>query len=353
MRVPIYAQDLLPNAAFKKLAKSLKNRWPDQSSIQQTLANEILSKGLGYLDYYELRSSSLNCTPETPTPSESDARDGIVAALASALQSANENSVTLSGLEAFVETLPLTALTTFKMPASSATSSLITKPLTLDPTSGQVCPVNLTCPAKTTPMYTAPMIRMEIPTPFRRPENSISQKEIKALRQVVKRKSSLRDQSIFFLLESGLRANDILSSQIPHVRNFEPSSYQFKILNSKGRPVLTRADAIGKYIDSAALAPEDYLFPSKKDPATPMSAHELLQIFRSWEKDAQLAPPQRSPRSLRNAAILKSVIKGSALSSNEQIATRMGHRSQYTTEHYTVLSDTDPASARSEKTQKK
>ncbi|NMX76894.1 hypothetical protein HBO23_28430 [Pseudomonas sp. WS 5532] len=162
MRVPIYAQDLLPNAAFKKLAKSLKNRWPVQSSIQQTLANEILSKGLGYLDYYELRSSSLNCPPETPTPSESDARAGIVAALASALQSANEKSVTLSGLEAFVETLPLTALTAFKMAGSSATSSLITKPLKLDPTLGQVCPVNLTCPAKTTPMYTAPMIRMEI-----------------------------------------------------------------------------------------------------------------------------------------------------------------------------------------------
>lgn len=353
MRVPIYAQDLLPNAAFKKLAKSLKNWWPVQPSIQQTLANEILSKGLGYLDYYELRSSSLNCPPGTPTPSERDARAGIVAALASALQSSNEKSVTLSGLEAFVETLPLTALTAFKMAASSATSSLITKPLSLDPTPGQVCPVNLTCPAKPTPMYTAPMIRTEIPTPFGRPENSISQKEIEALRQVVKRTSSLRDQSVFLLLESGLRANEILSSQVPHVRNFEPSLYQFKILNSKSRPTVARAGAIGKYIDSAGLAPGDYLFPAKKDPATPMSAHELLQIFRSWQKDAQPAPPQRSPRSLRNAAILKSVIKGSAPSSPEQIATRMGHGYQYTTENYTVLSDTDPASARSEKTQKK
>lgn len=333
MRVPIHPDDFFPQAALKKLARSIQKRWPGQSAIQLSFARETLSRGLGYTSYRKARLVSLTSPLEASTSSESVVRAGIAAALASALKSANDHSVTQSALEIFVETLPLKALTAFKLAASSATPSVIFKRTKLDPTQSQVSPVNLTCPAKTIPTYTAPVMRVEKSTPFERPERSISQEEIDALRKAVERSGSLRDQSIFLLLESGLRGNVILSTQVPHVSNVETGPHQFTILNSKSRPVAATADTIGKHIDSAGLAPGDYLLPSKNDPATPISAHELLQIFRSWEKDAQLPPPQRSPRSLRNEATHKLMIKGSPPSLLDQIATRMGHLSTITTGH--------------------
>jgi hypothetical protein len=195
-------------------------------------------------------------------------------------------------------------------------------------------------------------MRVEKSTPFERPTSSISQEESDALRKAVERSGSLRDQSIFSLLESGLRGNVILSTQVPHVSNFETGPHQFTILHSKSRPVAATADTIGKYIGSAGLAPGDYLFPSKNDPATPMSARELSQIFRSWVKDAQLPPPQRFPRGMRNAAIDKLMIKDSSARSLVQAAKQAGHLSLFTTDHYVVPSESDPTSARRGKTDK-
>ncbi len=48
MRVPVYPEDLLPQAAFKRLAKLIQKRWPGQSPVQLSFARETLSKGLGY-----------------------------------------------------------------------------------------------------------------------------------------------------------------------------------------------------------------------------------------------------------------------------------------------------------------
>lgn len=353
MRVPIHPDDFLPQAAFKKLARSIQKRWPGQSAIQLSVARETLSRGLGYANYSEARLISQTSPFEASTSSETAARAGIATALASALRSANDQSVTHSALEIFVETLPVNALTAFKMKASGTEPLVIFKPVQLDPTLGRVCPVNHTLPATTIPAPADLVTRREMPKPFRRPENLVNQNEVEALRQAVERSGSLRDQSLFSLLESGLRADATLSTQVPHFSSLESSTHHVEIPSRKSRPVVARADTIGKYIDSAGLAPGDYLFPSKNDSETPMSPHELLQVFRSWEKDAQLASPQHSTRSLRNAALLKHVINGSEPSLPEQVATQMGHLSQYTTEHYTILKDTDPASALNEKTHKK
>ncbi|POD71177.1 hypothetical protein BKM17_23065 [Pseudomonas syringae group genomosp. 3] len=352
MRVPIHPDDLLPRAAFKKLSRSIQKRWPGQSAIQLSFARDTLSRGLGYASYSEARHVSLTSPFEASTSSESAARAGIAAALAFALKSANDHSVTQSALEIFVQTLPLKALTAFKMAASRAAPSVIFKRTKLDPTQSQVSPVNLTCPPKTIPMYTVPVMRVEKSTPSDRPERLISPEEIAALRKAVERSGSLRDQSIFSLLESGLRGHVILSTQVPHVSNVKSSPHQFTILNSKSRPVAATAETIGKYINSAGLAPGGYLFPSKNDPAKPMSAHELLQIFRSWEEDAQLRPPQRSPRCMRNAAIDKLMIKSSSPWSPDQVAKQAGHLSSLTTGHYVFPSESDPKNARTGKTDK-
>ncbi|WP_230385583.1 hypothetical protein [Pseudomonas putida] len=68
MRVPVYPEDLLPQAAFKKLAKSIQKRWPGNSPVQLTLARETLSKGLGYANYHDLSKKSVICPRDAETP---------------------------------------------------------------------------------------------------------------------------------------------------------------------------------------------------------------------------------------------------------------------------------------------
>ncbi|MBJ9976928.1 hypothetical protein IAE35_10645 [Pseudomonas sp. S75] len=114
MRVPIFSQDLLPQGAFRKLSKSIQNRWPGRSPIKLSLASEILSKALGYADYHALKNAPTDRSLDTGTPAETDVRAGIAAAISQALALANDSSVPSNVLERYVETLPLKALTAFK-----------------------------------------------------------------------------------------------------------------------------------------------------------------------------------------------------------------------------------------------
>jgi len=340
MRVPIYPDDLLPQAAFKKLAKSIQNRWLGQAPIQLSRARDILSRGLGYADYSELRHFSLTSSLEAPTPSESAVRTRIAAALISALESTNDRSVTHSTLEVFVEALPLKALTTFKMAASGVTPSVSSKRTKLDLTKGHVSPVNLTCPEKPLPTYTASMIRVRKSKPPESPLKTISQDEVDAIKRAVERSGNLRDLSIFSMLEWGLRGHAFLGTKVSQIGNIAPLPLNVMIIQSKSPTLVGTADVIGRYIASENLSPGDYLFPSKSDPKKPMSSRELLQIFRSWEKDAPLPHAQRKLQSLRNAFVDRYMLKGSLpLSSLDLVTKQTGHNAQRTTSHYMVLDD--------------
>ena len=68
MRVPVYPEDLLPQAAFKRLAKLIQKRWPGQSPVQLSFARETLSKGLGYANYHALMKESVNWPRDAETP---------------------------------------------------------------------------------------------------------------------------------------------------------------------------------------------------------------------------------------------------------------------------------------------
>ncbi|GFZ71553.1 Uncharacterized protein ALO70_01977 [Pseudomonas amygdali pv. eriobotryae] len=114
MHVPIYPEDLLPQGAFRKLSKSIQNRWPGKSTIKLSSASEILSKALGYADYHALRNASVECPPDAGTPTETTVRQSISAAIQKALTLANDNSVPSEVLGRYVETLPLNALRAFK-----------------------------------------------------------------------------------------------------------------------------------------------------------------------------------------------------------------------------------------------
>ena len=153
MRDPIYPEDLLPQTAFKRLAKSIQKRWPGTSPIGLSLARETLSKGLGYANYHDLRKASIVCRKDGRTPPESLVRAQIAAAISSVLVLANDNSVPSSVLGLFVETLPLKALSAFKGSSSRSPQEDSSGQSTPGFTEGINCPVNETCPASPVPPY--------------------------------------------------------------------------------------------------------------------------------------------------------------------------------------------------------
>jgi len=70
MRVPVYPEDLLPQAAVKRLAKLIQKRWPGQSPVQLSFARETLSKGLGYANYHDLMKKSVIWPRDAETPAQ-------------------------------------------------------------------------------------------------------------------------------------------------------------------------------------------------------------------------------------------------------------------------------------------
>ncbi|WP_236066632.1 hypothetical protein [Pseudomonas alliivorans] len=110
MRVPVYPEDLLPRAAFKKLAKSIQKRWPGNSPVQLTLAQKTLSKGLGYANYHDLTKKSVICPRDAETPTLRAVHAQVAAAISSLLDLVNDTSVPRNVLDAFVDTLPLKSL---------------------------------------------------------------------------------------------------------------------------------------------------------------------------------------------------------------------------------------------------
>ncbi|WP_448632277.1 MULTISPECIES: hypothetical protein [Pseudomonas fluorescens group] len=92
MRVPVYPEDLLPQAAFKKLAKIIQKRWPGQSSVQLSFARETLSKGLGYANYHDLMKESVIWPRDAETPALSTTHSQLAAEIFSVLALANDTS---------------------------------------------------------------------------------------------------------------------------------------------------------------------------------------------------------------------------------------------------------------------
>ena len=194
MRVPIYPNDLQPRGSFKRLAEVLKKKWPGHLPIQQVLVNEILSKGLGYLSCYQVRSTSLTCHPKTPPPPEAEVRARIAAEISSVLNQSNDTSVPRTAMDRFVDTLPLNALSVYKKAGSPI------KHFKLDLTSDHTGPVNDECPATQIPNYTCPApVQVPVPVPtisfnrtrlLRKPAKSVHQSYINAIKKVVESSDS-------------------------------------------------------------------------------------------------------------------------------------------------------------------
>lgn len=300
MRVPIYPNDLLPKAAFKRIAKSIQKKWPGRSPIPLSLAFDALSRGLGYANYHQARSVSLTCSLDARTPSRGAVIAGVAVELSSLLQASNDSSVTSDALVAFIAALPLETLSTFKMAAPLSASLL--RDHTSRPTGSipHVSPTFAPRPTKTMSASTGPLISEKKTKTLENPLKLMSDQEIGAIRTAVERSGSLRDLSLFALLESGLRGHHFLRAKVSQIIEIDTDAWPSSATAVGERSAVLKVDVIRKYIESEGRAPEDYLFPSKENSNQPMPSHEFLQILRSWERAARLQTGQVTPRIIGN-----------------------------------------------------
>ncbi|EXF94166.1 hypothetical protein HK44_010500 [Pseudomonas fluorescens HK44] len=343
MRVPVYPEDLLPQAAFKKIAKSIQKRWPGNSPVQLTLAHETLSKGLGYANYHDLIKESVICPWGAETPALSAVHAQITAAISSVLALANDTSVPRSVLEPFVETLPLKALSTFKGAASRGVE--VTKSPMPDFNQTEICFVNTTAPKSEVPSYTRPPIMHKRSRLHASPLGLEVFIHSDAIKQIVENSGNLRDRSLFTLLETGLRRDVILGakvSQVVSLDTYMPSSKEMSIEITKTKPPqpLGNTAVIEKYISAENLSADDYLFPGN-DRTQPMSTAQLLRIYRSWERQAQLPRSTLTPHALRLATVAR--LAASTPTPHfgiERFADQLGHCSSSMAEQYASLTAT-------------
>ena len=336
MRVPIYPEDLLPQAAFKRLAKNIQKRWPGQSAITLSVARETLSVGLGYAGYSQVRHLSLTCSLEAPPPSEADVYVSIASAVSALLKSAADSSVQPSATESFVKTLPLKTLSTFKVAKGGEAQSLNSKAAKVAITQDQPRSMNVRIPERVPSTSVAATIRVKKTKSLESTLRSISDDEINGMRRVVEHSANLRDQCIFAMLESGIRGHVFLGAKVSEVKDLAVESPLTTMVMKSGLPLFAnQAQVFKRYVSYRNLSPDDYLFPSSRDPKRPMSSRELLMIFRSWEEKAQLPPAQRTPRSLRTAFFKQFMLDVSPRpSASDLIKMQMGHTPPLMTDHY-------------------
>lgn len=357
MRVPVYPEDLLPRAAFKKLAKSIQKRWPGNSPVQLTPAQKTLSKGLGYANYHDLTKESVICPRDAERPTLRAVHAQVAAAISSLLDLANDTSVPRNVLDAFVDTLPLKSLRTFKGAASRGVEVEVevevevTKSRMPDFNQAELCHVNTTPSKSEAPSYTHPPITYtRPPITHKRSRRHASPlgldvfTHIDAIKQIVENSGSLRDRSLFALLEKGLRMGAILDAKVSQVVSLDAyrfSSKEMPIEITKAKPPqpLAYTAVIENYISAKNLSADDYLFPGD-DPTHPMLKTQVLQIFRSWERQAQLPSSTLTPSTLRLVAVARLVASTSTRSPVfERVADQLNHSSS-STKHYVSLTAT-------------
>ena len=116
MRIPIYPADLAPQQGFKRIAKVVKRDWPGHEPISLSAAREILARCFGYNDYHDVCRSAEVCPDHAPAPAMGDLRATTLVAFANKLHSESSGErVDLEKLTAFVESLPLKFLQTYRI----------------------------------------------------------------------------------------------------------------------------------------------------------------------------------------------------------------------------------------------
>ncbi|MFJ3368006.1 tyrosine-type recombinase/integrase [Pseudomonas sp. NPDC086251] len=347
MRVPIFPFDLIPKRRFKRISKVLKRHWPCANSISLMTAQEILAQGLGYRDYHDVLRSSENCLSDAPVPTLPEVRDSVSTSIFHFFRSSNTVGIDDRDIERLVMLLPLHELLAFHSFRQGQTANVGKT----DSHSSKVHSGQKSSKAARGIIHETSDSSASEPSnfgPLLLPSKKyLSEYELDAIEEAVHRKGILRDRVLCSVLLSGIRQSELHQLRVENV-NHTHDKVMLDLPFTKSRTIWKRRILITtdgllvrRYIEKSALSHGDYLFPSGKTAAYPMTSFELNRILRSWLLEAQIDPTGMSVHALRLSVIAR-FIRAIAESKQSTVANLTGHISPEMLRYYGSLLNLKP-----------
>lgn len=353
MRVPVSPSDLESQSGFKRIAKVLSRDWPGPKSFNLSLAREILAKAFGYTGYHDVTRSAKTWGPGEAAPSVPQVQNAIEQAIIEVGQGDVAMAIPASDLKRLVQSLPLHAVSALKasnasnLPSemASTTTSINTSATPSKPPSDGSTVLNLPSQHGVDGTVASTDQAPLVPEPKAPPILAFS--DIQHIVRVVEQHCTLRDRALLAMMLSGLRTSEITSMRVHQVSVSELISGQplwvAKVKTHKSPDAQERihvlntsylAPTTGKiieqYLNSSTSSKDDFLFPSSKNSAQPMSARELAQIGKRWSVLAKLELGRISASVLRRSM----VAARAAELRTDQLSEMMGHSNPSSTLGY-------------------
>lgn len=346
MRVPVYPFDLTPKRRFKRIANELRRHWPSVNRIGLMTAQEILAQGLGYRDFYDLSRSSKNSLPDACVPTLPEVRDNVSTSIFQFLKSSNTVGIDDRDIERLVMLLPLHELLAFHSLRKGQTANVCKT----DCLRSKVRLGQKPSEAARGAIHKASASSDSVPSntaSYFPSQKYLSAHELDAIAEVVHRGATLRDRVLCSVLLSGIRQSELLRIKVENL-NYTNHMVMLDLPSTKlrtiwKRRILTTTDGllVRRYIKKSALSGGDYLFPSDKTAAYPMTSFELNRILRSWLLEAQIDPTGVSVHAMRISVIAR-FIRTLAESKQSMVANLTGHISPEMLCYYGSLREKKP-----------
>ncbi|MCK1791692.1 tyrosine-type recombinase/integrase [Pseudomonas violetae] len=306
MRIPIYTVDFCDKCGFKRIAKKLQRSWPSVIPLMLSSAQEILSRGFGYRDLHDLRQSSDKFDRLAPVPTQSEVRDGISTSIFVFCRSREITDIDENDVAHLVTLLPLQELSVYQHVGQGETLPLSGEEL-LKPSEGHRRAQSPVTHRRRTEHVDQPNSVDTNRNHTSRPLELISLDGLKSLWEVVLRRGSFRDQSLFAILLQGIRPHEVRATKAHDISSYN-SHTLIRLYSSKaperefnvGLPPSSGA-SIARYIRNAGLSENDYLFPSASNATLPMRADEMNKIIVSYLHEALGNDAQMSAHKIRQS----------------------------------------------------
>jgi len=329
MRVPLYPDDLLPKNGFKRLAKRFQRDWPGLSPIGRSQSREVLAKALGYRDYHDARLSATSDSSQAQVPDVVEARNQIAASLRQVPSQDGQSSLTVAGLQPFVQSLPLHFLKAFSRLHPAQPLSHTRSGANGNLGTGQYVPGSSIATSPSSPRTANTNSR------------PMTAEEVNAIDAVVAQSGNLRDQLILKLMISGLRAGEIRGAIINAAGEIVITSLKSPDREFVVSPNKSRAETLQAYVQKYGIKPGDFLFPSKRDVKSPEPAASFAKRFKKWASHAEV-DSGLTPHSMRKL-VVSQLVNSLQPAEIQDIQRLMGHSSSKMTQYYAsrIISDPD------------
>lgn len=314
MRTPIFPNDLLADHGFKHIAKKLMKRWPGSRSINLSAGREILSRGLGYKDYHDVHAESTVWAPDAPVPTLPQVNATLARAITDALLKGGEAASSQADIQRLADSLPWSSLTAFT--SHPATQWAGTSPQAAQSPDHEN-------PPQAKRLSKGGSIAFDPESSVVDPRDtrpSIDLDQWESIEKAVHESGNLRDLALLACIRTGLRSREYLGLRVRDVKwgesvavdNMGHASLRYLESKSNGLPIvlpLARSDAsaIQRYVESANIGADSFLFPSRSNSGAPMSSRQLGLRCQIWEAFAKLKYGTVTPYRIRSAVIDKAM----------------------------------------------